>query len=137
MVDPRDLRPAAGRHGQASRLPQLHHEAGDPGGVHPGRGDLLHAGGERLQARHFDDQVLAQNKISGAARAMVVTNGIERAIQYYHAICDYLVERKSRYQKLVASSGEEARRVRARLSQRRRHLLRCAPKGAVREYRLR
>ena len=68
---------------------------------------------------------------------MVVTNGIERAIQYYHAICDYLVERKSRYQKLVGSSGEEARRVRARLSQRRRHLLRCAPKGAVREYRLR
>ena len=37
---------------------------------------------------------------------MVVTNGIERAIQYYHAISDYLAERKSRYQALVAFSGE-------------------------------
>ena len=36
---------------------------------------------------------------------MVVTNGIE-AIQYYHAISDYLQERKSRYQALVAFSGE-------------------------------
>ena len=50
--------------------------------------------------------VVAQNKIGGAARAMVVTNGIERAVQYYHAIRDYLQERKSRYQALVAFSGE-------------------------------
>ena len=50
--------------------------------------------------------MLAQNKIGGAARAMVVTNGIERAVQYYHAIRDYLQERKSRYQALVAFSGE-------------------------------
>ena len=39
-----------------------------------------------IMVDHFHDQVLAQNKIGGAARAMVVTNGIERAIQYYHAI---------------------------------------------------
>ena len=37
---------------------------------------------------------------------MVVTNGIERAIQYYHAIRDYLQERKSRYRAIVAFSGE-------------------------------
>ena len=37
---------------------------------------------------------------------MVVTNGIERAIQYHGAIRDYLAERKSRYQALVAFSGE-------------------------------
>ena len=55
---------------------------------------------------HFHDQVLAQNKIGGQARAMVVTNGIERAIQYYHAIRDYLQERKSRYRAIVAFSGE-------------------------------
>ena len=59
-----------------------------------------------IMVDHFHDQVLAQNKIGGAARAMVVTNGIERAIQYYHAIRDYLQERKSRYQALVAFSGE-------------------------------
>ena len=46
------------------------------------------------------------NKIGGEARAMVVTSGIERAIQYYHAIRDYLAERKSRYKAIVAFSGE-------------------------------
>ena len=55
---------------------------------------------------NLEADVVAQNKIGGAARAMVVTNGIERAIQYYHAIRDYLQERKSRYQALVAFSGE-------------------------------
>jgi type I restriction enzyme R subunit len=37
---------------------------------------------------------------------MVVTSGIERAIQYFHAIRDYLVERKSRCRAIVAFSGE-------------------------------
>ena len=37
---------------------------------------------------------------------MVVTSGIERAIQYFHAIRDYLAERKSPYQAIVAFSGE-------------------------------
>ena len=50
---------------------------------------------------HFHTQVLSHSKIGGKARAMVVTNGIERAIQYFHAICDYLKERKSRYQAIV------------------------------------
>ena len=59
-----------------------------------------------IMVDHFHDQVLAQGKIGGAARAMVVTNGIERAIQYYHAISHYLAKRKSRYQALVAFSGE-------------------------------
>ena len=48
-----------------------------------------------IMVDHFHDQVLAQNKIGGQARAMVVTNGVERAIQYYHAIRDYLRERKA------------------------------------------
>ena len=60
----------------------------------------------QIMVDHFHDQVLAQNKIGGQARAMVVTNGIERAIQYYHAIRDYLQERKSRYRAIVAFSGE-------------------------------
>ena len=59
-----------------------------------------------IMVDHFHEQVLAQNKIGGEARAMVVTNGIERAIQYFHAIRDYLVERKSRYRAIVAFSGE-------------------------------
>ena len=59
-----------------------------------------------IMVDHFHEQVLAQNKIGGEARAMVVTNGIERAIQYYRAIDGYLKERKSRYQAIVAFSGE-------------------------------
>ena len=59
-----------------------------------------------IMVDHFHEQVLAQNKIGGAARAMVVTNGIRRAIQYFYAIRDYLKERKSRYQAIVAFSGE-------------------------------
>jgi type I restriction enzyme, R subunit len=55
---------------------------------------------------HFLEQVISLNKIGGQARAMVVTNGIERAIQYYHAIRDYLVERKSPYKAIVAFSGD-------------------------------
>ena len=59
-----------------------------------------------IMVDHFHDQVLAQHRIRGKARAMVVTNGIERAIQYYHAIRDYLQARKSPHQALVAFSGE-------------------------------
>src|SRR5438445_3289279 len=55
---------------------------------------------------HFNEQVLAKHKIGGQARAMVVTSGIERAIQYFHAMRDYLKERKSPYQAIVAFSGE-------------------------------
>ena len=45
---------------------------------------------------HFHEQVLALNKIGGQARAMVVTSGIERAIQYFHAFRDYLTNVKAR-----------------------------------------
>ena len=55
---------------------------------------------------HFHDQLVAKQKIGGHARAMVVTSGIERAIQYFHAIRGYLQERKSPWQAIVAFSGE-------------------------------
>ena len=59
-----------------------------------------------IMVDHFHEQVIAAGKIGGQARAMVVTSGIERAIQYYHAFKAYLVERKSPYQAIVAFSGE-------------------------------
>ena len=59
-----------------------------------------------IMVDHFHEQVMAAGKIGGQARAMVVTSGIERAIQYYHAFKAYLVERKSPYQAIVAFSGE-------------------------------
>lgn len=59
-----------------------------------------------IMVDHFHEQVIAASKIGGQARAMVVTSSIERAIQYFHAIKTYLVERKSPYQAIVAFSGE-------------------------------
>src|ERR1700736_6156121 len=59
-----------------------------------------------IMVDHFHEQVIALNKIGGQARAMVVTSGIERAIQYFQAIRDYLAERKSSCKAIVAFSGE-------------------------------
>ena len=59
-----------------------------------------------IMVDHFHDQVVGLNKIGGQARAMVVTSSIERAIQYFHAISAYLLERKSRFRAIAAFSGE-------------------------------
>ncbi len=59
-----------------------------------------------IMVDHFHEQVIGHHKIGGFARAMVVTNGIERAILYFHAFKEYLQERKSQYQPIVAFSGE-------------------------------
>ena len=59
-----------------------------------------------IMVDHFHEQVIAQGKIGGEARAMVVTNGVQRAIQYFHAIREYLKERKSAYQAIAAFSGD-------------------------------
>jgi type I restriction enzyme, R subunit len=61
-----------------------------------------------IMADHFHEQVLARNKVGGAARAMVATGGIQRAIQYFHALSAYLKERKSPYAAIVAFSGEHS-----------------------------
>lgn len=59
-----------------------------------------------IMVDHFHAKVIDHRKVGGQARAMVVTNGIERAIQYFHAFKDYLKERKSPYKPIVAFSGE-------------------------------
>ena len=59
-----------------------------------------------IMVDHFHSQVLDRRKIGGQARAMVVTSGIERAIQYYLAIREYLKECRSPYKAIVAFSGE-------------------------------
>ena len=59
-----------------------------------------------IMVDHFHEQVMALRKIKGRARAMVVTSGIERAVQYFRAFGAYLAERKSPYRPIVAFSGE-------------------------------
>jgi len=67
-----------------------------------------HAIGEKaeIMVDHFLEQVIAARKIGGEARAMVVTNGIARAVQYFHAFTAYLLVLKSPYKAIVAFSGE-------------------------------
>ena len=60
-----------------------------------------------IMVDHFHEQVMALSKIGGKARAMVVCNGIDRAVEYFHAFQEYLVESKSQYQAIVAFSGEK------------------------------
>ena len=59
-----------------------------------------------IMVDHFHEQVVGLQKIGGQARAMVVTSSIQRAITYFYAVRDYLVERKSPYKAIAAFSGE-------------------------------
>ena len=59
-----------------------------------------------IMVDHFHEQVAPQRKIGGQARAMVVTNGVERAIRYFHAVRTYLKESRSPHRAIVAFSGE-------------------------------
>ena len=54
---------------------------------------------------HFHDSVFLPQKMGGHARAMVVTDGVDRAINYYNAISSLLNQRQSPYKALVAFSG--------------------------------
>ena len=59
-----------------------------------------------IMVDHFIENVIIPRKIGDQARAMVVTDGIQQAISYYHAIKGYLAERGDRYKAIVAFSGE-------------------------------
>ncbi len=59
-----------------------------------------------IMVDHFHEQVIAARKIGGEARAMIVCNGVDRAIQYFGAFNAYLAERRSPYKAIIAFSGE-------------------------------
>lgn len=59
-----------------------------------------------IMVDHFVAQVAAKQKIGGKARAMIVSNGIARAIDYYREVTDYLNAIKSPFKAIVAFSGE-------------------------------
>ena len=54
---------------------------------------------------HFQESVVLSNKMGSQARAMLVTDGVDRAISYYHAIRDLIAQRGYSYKALVAFSG--------------------------------
>lgn len=59
-----------------------------------------------IMVDHFVAQVAGKQKIGGKARAMIVSNGIARAIDYYREVSDYLASIKSPFKAIVAYSGD-------------------------------
>ncbi len=59
-----------------------------------------------IMVDHFHAQVMGHRKIGGQARVMVITSAIMRAIEYFHAINEYLIDKKLPYKTIVAFSGE-------------------------------
>lgn len=59
-----------------------------------------------IMVDHFMAQVAGKQKIGGKARAMIVCNGIARAIDYYREVSDYLNTVKSPFKAIVAFSGD-------------------------------
>ncbi|MEV6992157.1 type I restriction endonuclease [Streptomyces sp. NPDC093228] len=60
----------------------------------------------QIMVDHLLDYVLRPRKIGGKARAMVVAEGVPRALAYYSAIDAYLKKLGSPYRAIVAFSGE-------------------------------
>ena len=54
---------------------------------------------------HFNDSVFAPKKMGGQARAMVVVDGVDRAIRYYNAIRELQHQRELPFRALIAFSG--------------------------------
>ena len=54
---------------------------------------------------HFNDSVFVPKRMGGQARAMLVTDGVDRAVRYYNAIRDLLHQRELPFRALVAFSG--------------------------------
>ena len=55
---------------------------------------------------HFESAVRLPKKLGGKARAMVVAEGVNRAIEYYYAIKKHINENSLPYDVLVAFSGD-------------------------------
>ena len=60
-----------------------------------------------VMIEHFLSKVIAQGKINGKAKAMVVSSSIKSAIYYKLAFDKYLSKRNSEYQTVVAFSGSK------------------------------
>ena len=59
-----------------------------------------------IMVDHFNESVFGPRIMGGKARAMVVTDGVDRAIDYYLAISEYVSEKELPFRPIVAFSGE-------------------------------
>ena len=59
-----------------------------------------------IMVDHFNESVFSPRLTGGKARAMVVTDGVNRVIDYYLAIGEYITRRELPFRAIVAFSGE-------------------------------
>ena len=59
-----------------------------------------------IMVDHFNESVFSPRLMSGRARAMVVTDGVDRAIDYYLAINDCIAQRELPFRAIIAFSGD-------------------------------
>ena len=63
----------------------------------------------QIMVDHFHESVFSPQIMGGKARAMVVTDGVERAIDYYLGINEQIAQRALPFKAIVAFSGERQR----------------------------
>ena len=59
-----------------------------------------------IMVDHFNESIFTPQLLGARARAMVVTDGVNRAIDYYLAIKDYITEKGLPFRPIIAFSGE-------------------------------
>ena len=59
-----------------------------------------------IMVDHFHESIFSPQLMGAKARAMVVTDGVDRAIDYYLAISEYIQEKGLPFQAIIAFSGE-------------------------------
>ena len=59
-----------------------------------------------IMVDHFNESVFSPRLMGGKARAMVVTDGVNRAIDYYQAMSEYIREKGLPFRAIAAFSGE-------------------------------
>ena len=59
-----------------------------------------------IMVDHFNESVFSPRLMGVKARAMVVTDGVNRAIDYYQAMSEYIKEKELPFRAIVAFSGE-------------------------------
>ena len=55
---------------------------------------------------HFHESIFSPQLMGAKARAMVVTDGVDRAIDYYLAMSEYIQEKELPFRAIIAFSGE-------------------------------
>ena len=58
-----------------------------------------------IMVDHFNESIFTPQLLGARARAMVVTDGVNRAIDYYLAIKDYITEKGLPFRPIIAFSG--------------------------------